>query len=70
MARCQPYDVDQDKFIPVSFRDQTLPGSFEHTLSESEGIREESCRPVTFYMQRPDSAINCAPGTDQVGLGE
>lgn len=34
MARYKPYDVDQDKFIPVSFRDQILPGSFEHTLNE------------------------------------
>jgi hypothetical protein len=34
MARYQPYDVQQDKFIPVSFRDQILPGSFEHVLNE------------------------------------
>lgn len=34
MARYLPYDVHQDKFIPVSFRDQILPGSFEHALSE------------------------------------
>lgn len=34
MARFQPYDVDQGKFIPVSFRDQILPGSFEYTLNE------------------------------------
>lgn len=34
MARYKPYDVDQDKFIPVSFRDQILPGSFEHALNE------------------------------------
>lgn len=34
MARYKPYDVDQDKFIPVSFRHQILPGSFEHTLNE------------------------------------
>jgi hypothetical protein len=26
MARYKPYDVNQDKFIPVSFRDQILPG--------------------------------------------
>lgn len=37
MARYKPYDVDQDKFIPVSFRDQILPGSFEHTLNEIVG---------------------------------
>jgi transposase len=34
MARYKPYDVHQDKFIPVSFRDQILPGSFEHALNE------------------------------------
>mgnify|MGYP001567774396 FL=1 len=34
MARYKPYDVSQDKFIPVSFRDQILPGSFEHALNE------------------------------------
>lgn len=34
MARYKPYDVDQDKFIPVSFRDQILPGSFEYSLNE------------------------------------
>ena len=34
MARYKPYDVHQDKFIPVSFRDQILPGSFEYALSE------------------------------------
>jgi hypothetical protein len=34
MARYKPYDVRQDKFIPVSFRDQILPGSFEYALNE------------------------------------
>ncbi len=34
MARYKPYDVSQDKFIPISFRDQILPGSFEHALDE------------------------------------
>ncbi len=34
MARYKPYDVHQDKFIPVSFRDQILPGSFEYSLNE------------------------------------
>lgn len=34
MARYKPYDVDQGKFIPVSFRDQILPGSFEYALHE------------------------------------
>src|SRR4030067_3133473 len=34
MARYKPSDVTQDKFIPVSFRDQVLPGSFEYALTE------------------------------------
>jgi transposase len=34
MARYKPYDVDQGKFIPVSFPDQILPGSFEYALHE------------------------------------
>lgn len=34
MARYRPYDLNQDKFIPVSFRDQILPGSFEYALNE------------------------------------
>lgn len=34
MARYKPYDVNQDKFIPICFRDQILPGSFEHALNE------------------------------------
>lgn len=34
MARYQPYDQNQDKFIPLSFRDQILPGSFEYALNE------------------------------------
>jgi transposase len=34
MARDKPYDVDQGKFIPVSFPDQILPGSFEYALNE------------------------------------
>lgn len=34
MARYKPYDVNHDKWIPVSYRDQILPGSFEHALNE------------------------------------
>jgi hypothetical protein len=34
MARYKRYDADQDKFIPVSFREQILPGTFEYALSE------------------------------------
>jgi transposase len=34
MARDTPYDVDQGKVIPLSFRDQILPGSFEYAFDE------------------------------------
>lgn len=34
MARYKPCDAHQDKFIPVCFRDQILPGSFEYSLNE------------------------------------
>ena len=34
MARYKPYDLRQDKLIPLSFADQVIPGSFEHTLNE------------------------------------
>ncbi|MGH9787009.1 MAG: IS1182 family transposase [Terriglobia bacterium] len=33
MARFKPYDYSQMKFIPVSFKEQILPGSFEYTLN-------------------------------------
>jgi transposase len=34
MARYKPYDLKQAKFIPVSYSDQIVPGSFEHALNE------------------------------------
>ena len=34
MARYKPYDVDQGKFIPVSFDRQILPGTFEYVVNE------------------------------------
>ena len=33
MARYKDVHYDQDKFIPVSFQKQILPGTFEYTLS-------------------------------------
>lgn len=33
MARFKHYDYSQMKFIPVSFKEQILPGTFEHTLN-------------------------------------
>jgi len=34
MARYKPYDLSQAKFIAVSYAEQIVPGSFEHTLNE------------------------------------
>ncbi len=33
MARYKDVCYEQDKFIPVSFAKQIVPGSFEYTLS-------------------------------------
>jgi hypothetical protein len=32
LARYKPYDLTQMKLIPVSYAEQILPGTFEHTL--------------------------------------
>jgi hypothetical protein len=34
MARYKPYDLKQVTLVPVSFKDQILPGSFEYALNE------------------------------------
>lgn len=34
MARYKPYDMAQSKLIPISYADQILPGTFEHTLND------------------------------------
>jgi hypothetical protein len=34
MARYKPYNLKQDKWIPLSYADQILPGSFEYALNE------------------------------------
>ena len=33
MARYKDYSYDQRKLIPVSYQEQILPGTFEHTLN-------------------------------------
>jgi hypothetical protein len=33
MARYKDYCYEQDRMIPISFRAQILPGTFEYTLS-------------------------------------
>jgi hypothetical protein len=34
MARYKEYSYDQTKLIPISYDQQIIPGTFEHTLSE------------------------------------
>jgi len=34
MARYKPYNLKQDKWIPLSYADQLVPGSFEYALNE------------------------------------
>jgi hypothetical protein len=34
MARYKPYNQKQGKWIPLSYADQILPGSFEYALNE------------------------------------
>jgi len=34
MARYKPYNLKQDKLIPLSYADQIVPGSFEYALGE------------------------------------
>jgi transposase len=34
VARYKPYELKQDKFIPLSFADQVVAGSFEYALNE------------------------------------
>jgi hypothetical protein len=48
MARYKPYNLQQDKLIPLSYADQVLPGSFEYALNE---IVEE--HPDLRVFERP-----------------
>jgi hypothetical protein len=34
MARYKPYNLKQDKLIPLSYADQIVSGSFEYALNE------------------------------------
>jgi hypothetical protein len=34
MARYKPYNLKQDKMIPLSYADQIVAGSFEYALNE------------------------------------
>gem|GEM_PF-3389112 len=35
MARYKPYSYEQSKLIPVYFKDQILPGTFEYALNHT-----------------------------------
>src|SRR5574341_871224 len=48
MARYKPYNLQQDKMIPLSYADQIVPGSFEYALNE---IVEEHLD-LTVFEQR------------------
>ncbi len=37
MARYKPYNYNQNKRIPVYFKDQILPGAFEYALNHISG---------------------------------
>lgn len=49
MARYKPYDLRQGKMIALSYDDQILPGTFEHTLNE---LIEESELDLSVFEQR------------------
>ena len=60
MARYKPYSYDQIKLIPISFRDQILPGSFEYTLSV---IIDEQVD-LSVFEDRYCNDVNGAPAYD------
>ena len=57
MARYKPYDVNQDKFIPISFRDQILPGSFEHALNEIRDADLELTSMQSLLFSVPEASL-------------
>jgi len=48
MARYKPYNLQQDKWIPLSYADQIVPGSFEYALNVEQyldlTVFERHCR--------------------------
>ena len=48
MARYKPYNLKQDKMIPLSYADQIVPGSFESALNE---IVEEHLELAVFEQR-------------------
>ena len=54
MARYKPYDLKQDKFIPVSYADQVLAGTFEHALNDLvENHLDMSVFDLAHHVHRP-----------------
>ena len=50
MARYKPYNLKQDKWIPLSYADQIVPASFEYALNE---IVEEHLDLTVFERRYP-----------------
>jgi hypothetical protein len=48
MARYKHYDCGQMKLVPVSFEQQILPGTFEHTRSRAQGARRNAQAAIVF----------------------
>jgi transposase len=53
MARYKPYNLKQDKMIPLSYADQIVAGSFEHALNE---IVEEHLELTVFERRSHNDA--------------
>src|SRR6185295_8589192 len=60
MARYKPYDYGQMKLLPVSFREQILPGTFEYTLNELIDNEVD----LTVFEQRYRNDESGAPAYD------
>ncbi len=50
MAHYKSYKLKQNKFIPLSFADQVVPGSFEYALNEI--VEEHLDLSVTATIRR------------------
>jgi transposase len=60
MARFKPYDYGQMKMLPVSFREQILPGTFEYTLNHLIDHEVD----LTVFEQRYRNDETGAPAYD------
>jgi hypothetical protein len=58
MARYKPYNLKQDKMIPLSYGHQIVPGSFEYALNE---IVAEHLSGASAYLAPRLTRPVCAP---------